>query len=237
MIFRSPLRRLSSRALRAAPQRTELIMARFGLDSDSESDAPSHSSERELSASHASTTADDDRSSEHSDSDISQEDAPPRASLYDHDLDDAGNSDAESGTEGSQSAGDDQDDDDDRSMTSASYVRRSRSRSQSTRLESLSPRPRRRALPAPTKVPGPPKWSSSLRPGRVAVMQASLFGPSPQDESLLRQEDESRDEDDDAEMAPTRKQSRSAFGHSQRAYEKQPEQVGPQSFSLQRDFR
>ena len=152
-------------------------MARFGLDSDTDSsDAESHSHPHSQSPSAASSSSSsspltENRKSRHLDNDDDdeysqeEEEAPPRQSLYDDE-------------EHSQEEQDSDDDDDDSIMTSSRAA-----------ASSVSPRPRQRQLGSAA----PPRWSTAAvnpKLARTAVMQASLFGPSPADQPFLRNDDD-----------------------------------------------
>ena len=161
-------------------------MARFGLDSDTDSsDQESHSHSRSPSAASAPSSSSSSRSltenrkSRHLDDDNDEysqegEEAPPRQSLYDDD---------EHSSHEEQDEDHDHDDsgDDDSIMTSSRAAN-----------ASLSPRPRQRQLGSAA----PPRWSTAAvnpKLARTAVMQASLFGPSPADQPFLRDQEEEED--------------------------------------------
>lgn len=168
-------------------------MARFGLDSDSDqSDQESHQSHsHSRSPSAASSSSSSSRKPRHLDhsedhdeysqdeEEDGEEEAPPRQSLYDDDDDDEHSSQEEQ-------------DDDDSSRHAAA---------------SLSPRPRQRQLGSAQ----PPRWSTAaVKPklARTAVMQASLFGPSPADQPFLRnQEHDNNGDENDEERGTVEAQS------------------------------
>ncbi|GAA5985719.1 hypothetical protein JCM10908_007085 [Rhodotorula pacifica] len=193
-------------------------MARFGLDSDSDSDSQlsASSRSRSRSSSVASTS-----SSKHSNLPTDNEEAPPRHSLYDDQDDDE---DADS----AMASGDD-DDDGDYSMTSST---RSRSRSLSLQPRGGGGPPRRLRQPPQRGAGTAPRWSTATaaatRPGRAAVMQASLFGPSPADEALLRQE-QREEEEEQGEVISRRTKRADAQRYREAAQEKgkEPESDSP----------
>ena len=160
-------------------------MARFGLDSDTDSsDAESHSHSQSPSAASSSSSSSpltenrkprhlDNDDDEYSQDEEDEEEAPPRQSLYDDE-------------EHSQEE-QDSDDDDDSIMTSSRAA-----------ASSVSPRPRQRQWGSAA----PPRWSTAaINPklARTAVMQASLFGPSPADQPFLRNDDDDDDEEEQEE--------------------------------------
>ncbi|GAA5871534.1 hypothetical protein JCM3774_006288 [Rhodotorula dairenensis] len=178
-------------------------MARFGLDSDSDSDRESLASSVSSASTSSSSSSPRNHTRDQRQHDSDEEEAPPRQSLYDHSHD-----------EDQESGADSQDDD---QMTSSRSRSRSRSRSGSVQSTapslsvSMSPRPRQRqphSLPA--SRPQAPRWAANTtaaaRPARTAVMQASLFGPSPADHALLQQQqDQDGDESADGQDYPSTK--------------------------------
>ncbi|GAA5824402.1 hypothetical protein JCM3770_004589 [Rhodotorula araucariae] len=201
-------------------------MARFGLvdsDDDSAASSPSHTStQRSPASSTASSLSDRDLS----DRSLTDDDAPPRDSLYDDDddmrtLSDDADVSLDTDTPSSLGQG--------HSRASSSAPARSRSattrsRSHSRTLDSdddtrLSlhsatpspPRSRRAPSAAPSATPQP-AWSTKgklragIEPKRVAVMQASLFRQGDlDDDAAARQRD-----DDDLRRADDRDKKRRA---------------------------